>query len=199
PKNKEIEKEKKSEEKVYKVASINDNKDNVEKYLDKDINYDAKENINEGSIEEDDIEENKDKLTKFKEVIKNIKYKINYIKEKINFIISYPNKNQILNMIFLLLKSLIKAIKFKKIKINVDYGLDEPFKTGNVCAIISAIIPFLPKKYIKDIKIMPDFENELFLADLEIKCKSSLFKLLFPIIIFISKKPIREIIFSKGE
>ena len=87
----------------------------------------------------------------------------------------------------------------KKIKININYGLDDPFKTGNICGIISAIIPFLPKKYIKDIKIMPDFENELFLANLEVKCKTSLFKLLLPIIMFISKKTIREIIFSKGE
>ena len=97
--------------------------------------------------------------------------------------------------LFIKYKTVIKA----KIKINIDYGLNEPFKTGSICGIISTIIPFLPKKYIKDINIMPDFEKEIFLADVKIKCKTSLIKILLPIIIFISKKSIRKIIFGKGE
>lgn len=187
-KNKKVQNEEQSEENIYKTASINI-----------DINKDEQtENINKNNIK-DNITNEKNKFNKRKYKINNIKSKIYEVIEKIKSIISYPNKKEILNLSFLLIKRLIKSIKFKKIKININYGLDDPFKTGNICGIINAIIPFLPKKYIKDIKIMPDFENELFFANLEVKCKTSLFKLLLPIIMFISKKTIREIIFSKGE
>ncbi len=187
-KNEKVQNEEQSEENIYKTASINI-----------DVNKDEQtENINKNNIK-DNITNEKNKFNKHKDKINNIKSKIYEVIEKIKSIISYPNKKEILNLSLLLIKRLIKSIKFKKIKININYGLDDPFKTGNICGIISAIIPFLPKKYIKDIKIMPDFENELFLANLEVKCKTSLFKLLLPIIMFISKKTIREIIFSKGE
>lgn len=187
-KNEKVQNEEQSEENIYKTASINI-----------DVNKDEQtENINKNNIK-DNITNEKNKFNKHKGKINNIKSKIYEVIEKIKSIISYPNKKEILNLSLLLIKRLIKSIKFKKIKININYGLDDPFKTGNICGIISAIIPFLPKKYIKDIKIMPDFENELFLANLEVKCKTSLFKLLLPIIMFISKKTIREIIFSKGE
>lgn len=184
-KNEKVQNEEQSEENIYTNASINI-----------DVNKDEQtENINKNNIR-DNITNEKNKFNKHRD---NIKSKIYEVIEKIKSIISYPNKKEILNLSFLLIKRLTKSIKFKEIKININYGLDDPFKTGNICGIISAIIPFLPKKYIKDIKIIPDFENELFLANLEVKCKTSLFKLLLPIIMFISKKTIREIIFSKGE
>lgn len=184
-KNEKVQNKEQSEENIYTTASINI-----------DVNKDEQtENINKNNIR-DNVTNEKNKFNKHKG---NIKSKIYEVIEKIKSIISYPNKKEILNLSFLLIKRLTKSIKFKEIKININYGLDDPFKTGNICGIISAIIPFLPKKYIKGIKIMPDFENELFLANLEVKCKTSLFKLLLPIIMFISKKTIREIIFSKGE
>ncbi len=158
--------------------------------IDENIKNDNTENINN-----EDLKNNK----KFKNKINNIKIKTKQILDKIKFIINYPNKKEILKLSLILLKRLIKAIKFKKIKININYGLDEPFKTGSFCGIISCIMAFLPKKHIKNIKIMPDFENQLFSGNFEIKCNTSLFKLLWPIIIFIIKKPIRKIIFSKGE
>ena len=156
------------------------------------INENIYTNINEKDKE--NIEDNTDDT--------NINNNKNNIKESLfNFkkILNYPNKKEIISSTILLIKRLIKCIKFKKIKINIDYGLNEPFKTGSICGIISTIIPFLPKKYIKDINIMPDFEKEIFLADVKIKCKTSFIKILLPIIIFISKKSIRKIIFGKGE
>ncbi len=190
-KDEKIENQQETKEKGYTISSINldDNKEIKINYTQDSI-YDKKENT---------IKKWQNKLISLKNKIKQVKYKIIEIIEKIKFILSYPDKKEILNISFLLLKRLIKAIKFKKISINIDYGLDEPFKTGNVCGIISAIMPFLPKKHLKNINIMPDFENQLFLANLEIKCKTSLFKILLPIITFITKKPIRKIIFSKGE
>ena len=183
---------------------------NKDKNIKVEEKEDTKEDINikqEYEIASVDLDIKKDeykkedytKKTKLKDKLENIKVKINNIIEKIKFIINYPNKKEIINASIVLIKKLLKAIKFKKIKINVDYGLDDPFKTGNICGIISSIIPFMPKKYIKNINIMPNFNKEIFLADLEIKFSTSLFKILLPIIIFVLKKPIRKIIFSKGE
>ena len=198
-KNKDISKKEKTKKKKQKDKNLDEDielKNNQQ--LEENINNE-KENINledNNKIKESNKE---NKFEKFKSKIYYFKIKVNNIINQIKFIVQYPDKKEILKLSLLLLKRLLKAIKFRKIKINIDYGLDEPFKTGNVCGIISAIIPFLPKRFINDIKILPDFENQLFLANIEIKCKTSLFKILLPIILFISKKPIRKIIFSKGE
>ncbi|WP_250278697.1 DUF2953 domain-containing protein [[Clostridium] colinum] len=194
----------------FKILGINlqkfkknkdiDNNEKEEVYI---CSVDKEEEINKNIYKK--TEKNKDINEKVNN--KNLKQEENTKKQhnknkkflKFKNILLYPNKKEVINIVYLLLKRLIKAIKFKIIKINIDYGLYEPFKTGNTCGIISSIIPFLPKKYIKNISIMPDFEKEVFLADVEIKCKTALIKILLPIIIFISKKPIRKIIFSKGE
>lgn len=175
-----------------KNKNLSSNKDDFDK---NNINENIYTNTNEKNkknigVETDDT------------TINNNIYSKNNIKESLfnlKKILNYPNKKEIISLTILLIKRLIKCIKFKKIKININYGLNDPFKTGNICGIISTIIPFLPKKYIKDINIMPDFEKEIFLANVELKCKTSLIKILLPIIIFISKKSIRKIIFGKGE
>lgn len=207
-KNKKVTKNKKDNEITYQTASINNPKDD---------DMTKKENIKNKETKNTEYKQNTQnkeytaytekkqkksilqKIDNIKNKINNIKQKIKKINFKIKKVIHYPRKKEIINLCLTLLKRLLNAIKFKKIKINIDYGLDEPFKTGQICGIISAIIPFLPEKLTKDIKILPDFENVIFLGDLQIKCSTSLFKLLFPIVIFITKKDIRKIIFSKGE
>lgn len=174
-----------SNEEDFEKNNIEKSKINENIYI--HINEKDKENI-EDNTDDTNINNNKNNKNNIKESLFNLKK-----------ILNYPNKKEIISSTILLIKRLIKCIKFKKIKINIDYGLNEPFKTGSICGIISTIIPFLPKKYIKDINIMPDFEKEIFLADVKIKCKTSLIKILLPIIIFISKKSIRKIIFGKGE
>ena len=195
------------EEITYQTASINSPKDDYTHKKENIKNEKTKKSKNIKNTEYTQNRQNKkntkkstsEKIDNTKNKPNNIKQKIKYINLKIKKVIHYPRKKQIINLYLTLLKRLLKAIKFKKIKINVDYGLDDPFKTGQICGIISAIIPFLPKKLMKDIKILPNFENTIFLGDIQIKCSTSLFKLLFPIVIFITKKDIRKIIFSKGE
>lgn len=195
------------EEITYQTASINSPKDDYTHKKENIKNEKTKKSKNIKNTEYTQNRQNKkktkkstsEKIDNTKNKPNNIKQKIKYINLKIKKVIHYPRKKQIINLCLTLLKRLLKAIKFKKIKINVDYGLDDPFKTGQICGIISAIIPFLPKKLMKDIKILPNFENTIFLGDIQIKCSTSLFKLLFPIVIFITKKDIRKIIFSKGE
>lgn len=195
------------EEITYQTASINSPKDDYTHKKENIKNEKTKKSKNIKNTEYTQNRQNKkktkkstsEKIDNTKNKPNNIKQKIKYINLKIKKVIHYPRKKQIINLCLTLLKRLLKAIKFKKIKINVDYGLDDPFKTGQICGIISAIIPFLPKKLMKDIKILPNFENTIFLGDIQIKCSTSLFKLLFPIVIFITKKDIRKIIFIKGE
>ena len=189
--------------KLRKTKKISKNKKNidVDRKNDNIDEIDDREIIIESIVEpmKDDYEIDKDH--KIDEENKNYdkKFKIKETINKLKYIFNYPNKQEIFNLTFLLIKRLIKAIKIKKIKINIDYGLDEPYKTGNFCGIISVITSFLPKKHIKNINIMPDFEKEVFLVDCIVKGKTSLIKILLPIIVFIIKEPIRKIIFNKGE
>lgn len=153
----------------------------------KDVKTDDKK-IDSKGLYDDDKQSQKDYSEKFN--VKKIFYYSKYIQ-------SYPDKKEIINLSFLLLKRLLKSIKISKIKLDIEYGLDEPYKTGNLCGIISMSIPFLHKKISKNIKIMPNFQEEMFLINCDLKCKTSLFKILLPIIKFIVKEPIRKIIFKK--
>lgn len=211
-KNKRVTKNKNIEDNeiVYQTASINSPKDDNTHKKENIKNEKTKKSKNTKNTKNTEHTQNRQNKENTKcdeekqkksilQKISNIKQKIKKINRKIKKFIHYPRKKEVINLVLKLLKRLLNAIKFKKIKINIDYGLDEPFKTGQICGIISSIIPFLPKKLTKDIKILPDFENIIFLADIQIKCSTSLFKLLFPIVIFITKKDIRKIIFSKGE
>lgn len=213
-KDKKAKKEKNIKQKDFNKKT-NNKKDDIkqEPFLDKDIqtNLVSKEELKEEKINQDinknlQIEDNiqrklkKQKKEKSKDKNgKNLKQKIDEIKQKIEYFINYPDKDYIIKSVISLIKNVLKAIKFKKIFINIEYGLDEPFKTGNVCAIISSIMPFMKNKYTKDIKLMPNFEQTIFLADVDIKCRFKIFNILWPILVFITKKPIRNIIFRKGE
>ena len=188
----------KKKTKKQKVKSKNNIKNNEqinqndEKILSIDINLkdvktDDKKIDNKG-LYDDDKQSQKDYSEKFN--VKKIFYYLKYIQ-------SYPDKKEIINLSFLLLKRLLKSIKINKIKLDIEYGLDEPYKTGNLCGIISMSIPFLHKKISKNIKITPNFQEEMFLINCDLKCKTSLFKILLPIIKFIVKEPIRKIIFKK--
>lgn len=146
---------------------------------------------------------NKQKVENKKSILINklnkIKNGYNNIKDILSKILNYPDKEKIIKLTLNFINRILKSIKFKKFKINLEYGFQEPFQTGVFCGIISSIVPFLPKKCIKELNIMPNFENEVFLLDTNIKCKTSIYRVLLPIVMFISKKPIKNLIFRKGE
>lgn len=187
---------------------------NEEKELDyelkedlEDIKKDIEKNI-ETDIEKIDYNLEKDNYNKSKKKNKEDKYKEKTKKKSnksknfdfINILKQiYKDNKDILKIFKKLIERLIKAIKIKKIKIDFEYGLYEPYETGKLCGIISIILPIFPKKYLKKIKLIPNFEEEKFIGDVFIKLKTNLFKILLPILIFILKKPIRKIIFGKGE
>lgn len=175
-------------EKTYNIED--EDTQDLGKDLKTEIEKDEK-NINKKAKKEKTNKKKKSENTK-----QNKKQKWIDIKNKIKCFIEYKDKKYVFDSFLELIKRLIKSIKFKKIFINIEYGLEDPFKTGNICAIISLIMPLIAKK---DIKIVPNFEESMFLADLNLKFRVTIFRILWPILIFISKKPIRKIIFRKGE
>lgn len=170
--------EHKSEQLPKELYNIEDDKDNDEnKSSYKNTSEDSSENIREKT-----------------EVI-NVKV----IFEKIKSVLDYPNKKVIIDAIKNLLKGLINSIKVKYISLDLEYGTGDPYQTGCACGIISSLRPFLKIKNSKKISVHPNFEELIFDIDLNIKGKTSIFKLTLPIIKFLLTKPIKNIIFKKGE
>lgn len=160
------------------------------------------DNINLSNFEKNSNENIKNKNIKNKNNnIKKSKIKNNTTKNKKNYTLNYffKYKKEIIKQIIKLTKNVIKAIKFKKIKINLNYGFDDPYTTGKICAIISIILPSFSEKIIKDINLIPNFQEKQLNGNTELKIKTNLFKILLPILIFISNKYIRKILFKKGE
>lgn len=67
----------------------------------------------------------------------------------------------------------VKRIKPDKLKGYVRFGLDEPYNTGRVLAVLSALYPF----YGDNIQIYPEFEKEILEGDVFIKGRIHLISL----------------------
>lgn len=65
---------------------------------------------------------------------------------------------------------IISIIKPKYVKIEGNYGFDDPCMTGILCGVFNVIYSLLPKN---SIKVSPDFFNEVFNLHLEVsgKCR----------------------------
>ena len=134
-----------------------------------------------------------DRIKKNKKASKHLKKDIiNIIKEKYELFKGIVNKKEIFNQSIALIKKLIKALKNKYFKISVYFGLSEPDKTGialGLGCIIKSMIPI-------EIELKPDFENECFEYNADMMGKTTIFFLIVPIINFILKKPVRNLIFK---
>lgn len=121
----------------------------------------------------------KNKSNKFKKLLKNL---------------SSVDIN-ILNEVYLLFSKIFKTIKIKNLTLFAKYNLKDPFLTGVSLGIFNALIPFFPY----DIQIISDFEDEDFDLDFTLDAKTSIFKFIFCIILFLNKKSIKKLIFYKGD
>lgn len=181
------------------------NKEKLEKQIqqEKTFDFDKKDiNLNESKIKENKQEikrkhKTKEKIKKSKKSNdKNISKKGTFL-DKLKSIYYYEQKKEVIQYFKKLLIRIIKAIKIKKVNLDFEYGFNDPCLTGKVCGIISIILPIFSKKNIYNIKLMPNFEEQKIIGSGYIKIKTNIFKLLFPVVIFIFKKPIRKIIFRK--
>ena len=60
---------------------------------------------------------------------------------------------------------LLKKLKPKKLKANVEYGFEDPYKTGSILAYLSMLYPF----YGDNIHIVPHFKEKVIKGDIFIK------------------------------
>ena len=100
---------------------------------------------------------------------------------------NYPNKKEILKLSTDLLKKLIKSLKPKKIKLKGDIGLQDPIQT----AILIGIANIFNNQ---NLKITGNFSENVVKLDVYAKGKFAVYKILFPSIGFLLKKPIRKLI-----
>lgn len=204
-KNRENKKNKKNKKslKLKRYEPYNEQNDivkdkNLEEKSEK-INQNQEKNIKNINIEDKKIYKNeaeqyidngkKDKKDKKDKKNENKKKKTNSIINIINGII---REKKVLMLTINLAKDLIKCIKIQKNKIKLEYGLDNPSTVGIIYAIINNIVPYLHNN--KEIYIIPDFDKEVLIIDMEIIAKTTIFKILIPIIRYILKEPIKKYI-----
>ena len=123
----------------------------------------------------------KKKKTKKPNLIEKIRYTMRHICDKIKQIIE--KKNQIVEYISDEVHqaafgrvtketiALIRRLRPKKVKGMVRFGFKEPYDTGRVLAVLSVLYPF----YGENIKIDPEFEEEVLEGSVVIKGRTHLF------------------------
>ena len=131
----------------------------------------------------------KKKKSKKPNIIKKIRYTIREICDKIKQIIEKKNRiveyisDEIHQAAFGRVTketiALIRRLRPKKVKGMVRFGLKEPYDTGRVLAVLSVLYPF----YGENIKIYPEFEQEVLEGSVVIKGRAHL----FPFVVTICK------------
>lgn len=139
----------------------------------------------------------KEKLQGF---IDSVKYKISGIKGFIDrlkdykaFISEISSKydiRSILEKTALLTKKLFKNIGFKVFEINGIIGFEDPAMTGKVLGALAAADCIIPA----DVAIDGDFENKRLEGSLVLSGRTSVFKMSFPVIVYLLRKPVRPVI-----
>lgn len=91
--------------------------------------------------------------------------KVQEIKEKVLDFIQTESHKKAFQKLLKELFRLLKKIKPKKLKANVEYGFEDPYKTGSILAYLSMLYPF----YGDNINIKPNFEQAIVKGDVYIK------------------------------
>lgn len=178
----------------------NSDENNINIDLDEKNICNNDENINKGIA---NIEKNSkiyiipEKIKGFFSRIKNF---IVYIIEKFKFIQKFNDRyciNSIISSTWRLLIRLIKNLGFKKFELNGIIGFDDPADTGKTLGAIAVFKSFLPLS----VNVEGNFENKELTGDFNIKGRTNLWLILFPIIKYILTKPMWQLVkdYWKGE
>lgn len=101
-------------------------------------------------------------------LIHNTEKTIKRISSEVEFYSRYVqderNKNAFSKCIFYL-KKILKSVKPRRIKGNINFGMENPAATGQVLMYMSLIYPVMPRK----LNINPDFEKKILEGDIYIK------------------------------
>lgn len=139
-------------------------------------------------------------VKKIKNFFTGIKNFIAGIADKINFARSFNDKysiRSILNATIKLIIRLLKNIGFKKCEINGIIGLGDPSDTGKAIGAVAVGKAFVPL----DINIEGNFEERELTGDFNIRGRTNLWLILFPIAKYIFTKPVWPLVkdYWKGE
>lgn len=169
--------------------------------------------VNSVNSNEDTLKENKSLITKLRIYIKKF---INKLREmlrlisdslrkvkgakeklvakinKIKAIITDEENKEFAKFILLRVKELIKLIRPKKYKIDLHFGFEDPATTGKVLMYLSVIYGLTGL----DMKINPEFEEEIKEGEIELKGSLQLFFVLIIAIKLLLNKKFKELVFK---
>lgn len=131
------------------------------------------------------------------QAVSDIIRKVDNAKEKaveklhqINGMIHDPDNRELVSFVKAQLKQLFKLIKPRRYTVNAHFGFDDPEKTGKLAMWLAVLYGFLGA----DMNICPDFEQEIFEGDIELKGYIQIFGLVMIAIKCYKNKHIRKFI-----
>lgn len=139
-------------------------------------------------------------VKKIKAFFNKIKNFIKHIIEKIEFAQRFNEKycvNSFISATWRLLIKLIKNLGFKRLELNGIIGFESPDDTGKALGAIAVVKTFLPLS----VNIDGNFEGKELTGEFNIKGRTSLWRILFPIAKYILTKPVWPLVkdYWKGE
>jgi len=129
-----------------------------------------------------------DSLRKVKGAKEKLFKKINHIKE----LVTDEENKEFLAFIIQRLKELLKLLKPKKYKIDLHFGFEDPSTTGKILMYLSVLYGLTGL----DMKINPDFEEEVKEGEIQLKGSFQLFFVLIIVIKLFLNKKFKELVFK---
>ena len=102
---------------------------------------------------------------KIKNILSNIKEKADDAGYYYNALTNDSRNREVMALLYRKLIRLLKAIRPRKVRGNIDYGSDDPSKTGEFLMRAGILYPL----YGRSITINPDFENKILAFDVMLK------------------------------
>ncbi len=160
-------------------------------YKPEEITYKHKPETKEEKINEEAKEIVRDEVEKIKEEVEEDIKKYSVI-DKIKDVWNYPDREDIQNLSIGLIKKLFKTLFPKILKVDIEFGSDNPAQTGYVIAISSILVLYFGN----DIKVKGNFKRKVLKGKLEAKGSFSIFKILSTLLRFALRKSIRKLIWK---
>lgn len=102
---------------------------------------------------------------KIKNILTNIKEKADDVGYYYNALTNDSGNREVIELLYKKLIRLLKALRPRKVRGNIDYGADDPSKTGEFLMRAGMLYPL----YGTGITINPDFENKILAFDVMLK------------------------------
>lgn len=133
----------------------------------------------------------KNKKQKKSETKKTSKFKD--LKSKFDKYYNHPDRDLIITKTKELAIKLLKALKPKQSKIDIELGLDNPYLLGQIVGYSAALCGILNK----DLFLHGNFQEKILKVDICIRGKLIMWKLTYPLVRYAFVKPITKIIKNK--